>query len=103
MQSMVAANWPPLQSMGLHGFVLGETRIDAKGVQEESVKIWEVLSAKSHAEKAVASDGCSHTATKTLKTKTHASSGCQRHCPERNLWFLPHQEISIINGRVYRE
>lgn len=87
--------------MGLHRFVLGETWIDAERVQEESVKIREVVSARFHPEEAAASDGHSDIDTESLKMKTHTNSGCQRHCPERNPRFLPNQETSIINAKLY--
>lgn len=100
---MVAVNWPPLQSMGLHGFALAKAQIGAKRVQEESVEIREVLGARSHPEEAAAFDGCSHIATESLKTKTRTGSGCQRHCQEGNPQFLPNQETSIISAKVYLE
>lgn len=68
-----------------------------------SVEIREVLSARSHLEEAAAFDGHSCIATESLKMKTHTSSGYQRHCPERNPQFIPNQETSVIDTKVYLE
>lgn len=38
-QSMAVVNGPPLQSMGLCGFVLAENQISAERVQEEPMEI----------------------------------------------------------------
>lgn len=62
---------------------------------------WDVEQhARSHLEEAAASDGCLHIATESLKMTTHTSSGCQKHSPERNSWFLPNQETSVLIAKV---
>lgn len=50
---MAVDNGPPLQSMGLCGFVLAENQVNAEKVQEEPMEIKEPLSARSHLEEAV--------------------------------------------------